>query len=475
MPTALQPHQRDAVSKFGKSRSLIAFHGLGSGKTLTSLAAGAAVPGNKLVVLPASLEGNYIKEIEKHKYPRKDFKLLSYERFRKDPGLYIERFKPSMLITDEYHRSKDPGNLTGTALRNARGKVPHFMGLTGTLAQNHPAEIGELLHTATGEPILGKNTQEFKDRYIEEKVVSPGLLRRVFSGAKPGKVEVGRNLDDFRERVAPYVHTFAGDDEYQKHVPTVALETRSVEMDPEQQRHYNFVFGNLPPWAQYKVRKGLPPSKSESKNLNAFLQGARQVSNTAQGFGAKTTSPKLSAVLNDIRHGIESDPNFKSVVYSQYLDSGITPLSEGLEKLNIPHGSFTGAQTQKERNRMVSDYNEGRLKALLLSPAGGEGLDLRGTKHMGVLEPAWNPEKIKQAIGRTARYKSHEHLPQNERNVRVVSYRSIPRLTAADRMMRFFNKKHTRLGVDEYIAARAAEKDALNQQFTDALKGAGAQ
>jgi len=119
---------------------------------------------------------------------------------------------------------------------------------------------------------------------------------------------------------------------------------------------------------------------------------------------------------------------------------------------------------------MVRDYNEGRLKTLLLSPAGGEGLDLKGTKHMGILEPSWNPEKIKQAIGRAARYKSHDHLPLPERNVRVVNYQSTPRLGVIGKGMRIFNKKYNPLGVDEYIAARAAEKDALNTQFLSALK-----
>jgi len=241
-------------------------------------------------------------------------------------------------------------------------------------------------------------------------------------------------------------------------------------MDKEQQKYYNFVFGNLPLWAKYKIKKGLPPNKTESKNMNAFMQGARQVSNTAQGYGAKNPSPKISAVLNDIRIGVDTDPHFKSVIYSQYLDSGINPLEQGLNQLRIPYGKFTGAQSSMERNKMVRDYNEGRLKTLLLSPAGGEGLDLKGTKHMGVLEPSWNPEKIKQAIGRTARYRSHDHLPLPERNVRVVSYQSTPRLSSLDKVRRVFNKKHNPLGVDEYIAARAAEKDALNMQFLSALR-----
>ena len=465
----LQPHQEAAVSQFKQNRSLIAYHGLGSGKTLTSLEAGARTPGTKLVVLPASLKGNYAKEIEKHNYPAQDYKLMSYEKFRKNPEGAIAAHNPSTIIMDEFHRTKDPGTQTGTALRSVRSKVPNFIGLTGSIAQNKPSEIGELLHSATGKPILGKNKDEFNAQFVGQKVVKPGLIGRL-RGIKPGTVQVAKNLPKFRKAVEPYVHTFAGDEEYMKHIPKTRQEIRRVEMDKGQQKIYDYTFNSLPRWTRYKIKKNLPPNKLEAKNMNAFLQGARQVSNTAEAFGSKTTSPKISAVVNDIQHGINSDPNFRGVVYSNFVESGITPLSQRLTKANIPHGTFTGSQTPKERNKMVKDYNEGRLKTLLLSPAGAEGLDLKGTKMMGVMEPSWNPERTKQAIGRTARFMSHDHLPESERNVRVVNYQSTPRLRLGGRIRRIFNPNHRALGVDEYIANRADEKSRLTSQFTDTLK-----
>jgi superfamily II DNA/RNA helicase len=172
-----------------------------------------------------------------------------------------------------------------------------------------------------------------------------------------------------------------------------------------------------------------------------------------------------------LQHGIKTDKNFKGVVYSNFLEGGLNPLALRLKKIGIPYGSFTGEQTNTERNQMVQDYNKNKLKALLISPAGGEGLDLKGTKFMGVLDPNWNPEKTSQAIGRTARFKSHEKLPLEQRNVRVVQYLAEPKLGFAGRIKKFFKPSTHAIGVDEYIHNRAMEKERLNRQFTDVLKG----
>ncbi len=465
-----QPHQEEAVGKYNKSKSLIAYHGLGSGKTLTSILAGQQTPGVKLVIGPAALKENYRKELHKFNIPEKDYHITSYEMFRKNPQALIDKHKPSMIIADEFHRTRDSESLTGDAIRQARKSVKGFVGLTGSIASNHPSEIADLVHTATGQPILG-DRKHFNEKYIETKKVSPGFFRRLM-GVKPGEVEVAKNIEKFRAKVSPYVHTFAGDKEYQKHLPTVSNEVKYVPMSNKQQRYYNFVFDQLPFFAKQKIKQDLPPSKREIVNMNAFLLGARQVSNTLKPYGVDEPTPKIEAVINDIKEGIKKDPHFKSVIYSSFVEGGLSPVSKLLEKNKIPFGEFTGAQKDSDRQQIVRDYNTGKLRTLLVSPAGGEGLDLKGTRLMGVLDQNWNREKTRQAIGRTARFKSHEALPLDKRNVRVVEYLSEPQLTLFDKVKKFFTKtKKHKIGVDEYIRNRSLEKERLNEEFTNVLKG----
>ena len=65
------------------------------------------------------------------------------------------------------------------------------------------------------------------------------------------------------------------------------------------------------------------------------------------------------------------------------------------------------------------------LSALLLlaSGAGSEGLDLKGTRLMQLLEPHWNESRLDQVIGRGIRYRSHEGLPPEDRNGKVTPVR----------------------------------------------------
>lgn len=464
-----QPHQEEAVNQLEKSKSLIAYHGLGSGKTLTSILAGEQTPGSKLVVAPAALLHNYKKELHKFNVSDKNYHLVSYETFRRNPNKFIDKYKPNMIIADEFHRTKDSATLTGDTLREARLRVPKFLGLTGSIAQNNPTEIASLLHTATGKPVLGTE-KEFKSTFINERKVKPGLIGRLM-GRTPGIVEEPKNLGKFKDIASKYIHTFKGDEEYMKHIPKVEKSIIRIPMDKEQQKVYDYTFGKVPSWARFKIQNNLPPSKRESANINAFLIGARQASTATEPFGGQHSTPKINAVMKDIESGLKSDKNFKGVVYSNFLEAGLNPLSNQLKKRNIPYGSFTGEQSNEERNQMVSDYNKGKLKALLISPAGGEGLDLKGTKYMGIMDSAWNPEKINQAIGRAARFKSHEKLPESERKVIVKQYLSEPKLGLLGKMKKFFRPNTHAIGVDEYIYNRAKEKEDLNRRFTEILEG----
>jgi SNF2 family DNA or RNA helicase len=256
-------------------------------------------------------------------------------------------------------------------------------------------------------------------------------------------------------------------------MPTVKREVEYVKMDKEQQKYYNFAFDQLPSWARSKIQQNLPPSKRESHSLNTFLSAARQISNSPEAFGAShVASPKVRALVHDIRHGLKRDPNFKSVTYSNFVDAGLKPVGRELESHGIRYGMFTGEQDDKVRQQMVKDYNSGVIKHLLVSPAGVEGLDLKATKLHQILDPHFNPQRTKQAIGRSVRFRSHIGLPENERNVTVKEYLAEPQMRITTRLKRFLGlapKNVHEMGVEQYIRDRSHEKEQLNSAFENAM------
>jgi hypothetical protein len=102
----------------------------------------------------------------------------------------------------------------------------------------------------------------------------------------------------------------------------------------------------------------------------------------------------------------------------------------------------------------------------LVSSAGGEGFDLKGTKLVQILDPHWNEEKINQVIGRGVRYRSHSHLPPKQRKVVVEHYLSTIEPTISDRIMRV---KPT--SIDEYLYMLSKSKGQIHHQLKNLIRG----
>lgn len=453
----LQPHQQEALEKSRKGTGLLINHGLGSGKTLTSMAIAEDAGGPALVVVPASLQANYKEQLERFVTPDRvdDYHIVSYDKFRNNPDKFLA-LEPNILIADEVHRLRNPG-ANRSAMEYARGQVPQMLGMTASLASNDPSEAVPLVNLVAGKRVVSQ--RKFQKDYIEEVPAGVSFAARLW-GAEPGLVPRVINKPKLKKTLGPYIHRYTGSEEYKKNLPGRLDELVEVPMSKKQKDMYEGIIDKSPALA-YKIRHNLPPSKKELTQLNAFQIAARQIMNSPTQYEAGNndpvkTSPKMQRVLADVHELAKDDPNFRAVIYSSFLDAGTRPV---LEASTLQSGLYEGALTQRDRKDVLNRYASGEAPLLGISPAGAEGLDLKGTKLMAVLEEHWNPEQTNQAIGRAIRYKSHEHLPADERYVKVRKYRSV----YPDRWYhRLVEKPKT---IDEYIAARAGEKEQFNNDF----------
>ena len=461
LKTHLQPYQQRVVERMKQQPGLVVAHGLGSGKTLTSIAAQEALGLPAEVVVPAALGANYMKEVRKHtagKGPKRGIRSL--QRLARSRA----QMTTPMLIVDEAHRMRDPKTSTRAALGSVR--AAKRMLLTASPFYNKPSDIAPLVNVAAGARILPEIPKEFENRYVENKKLRPGLWGWL-RGVRPGSVQVmrGGSRGELGRVLSKWVdyHPSAS-----KNYPSVSRETVEVPMSKKQMKIYSTLMGTAPFWVRYKIKKGLPPSKSEAKRLNAFLSGTRQVSNTTAPFtrGGEVEEPKIEAAFKKLRHTLRANPRSKALVYSNFIGSGLDRYKTRLEKAGIPYGEFTGRMPRRTRNRMVQDYNAGKLRALLVSSAGGEGLDLKGTRLVQLLDPHWNMEKLKQVEGRAIRYKSHAGLPRGQRNVKVQQFLSTrPRTGLLER----WHLKKPGGSVDQYLYGMSAKKENLIRQFRSLL------
>lgn len=465
--TALKPHQTRVTQRIQRpgQPGLIVSHGLGSGKTLTSIAVQDALDMKADVLVPAALQENYLKERDKHvegKSP--EVVMTTLQRVSRSGQVGGN----PLLIVDEAHRAREPGTKAQKALMGTTAKKRIL--LTASPFYNRPSDIAGLINIAAGDKVLPADRTEFRKRYISETRVSPGLLG-MLTGKKHGvKENINPSQVSFLRGVfSKWVDQHGSSTE---DFPEVERKIVQVPMGPKQRSMYDAIIGKAPAWVRFKVKRGLPPSKQESRQLNAFAGAVRQISNTTRAHAPDEPpeETKIDYAFGRLQSALKKDKKHKAIVYSNYLEAGVVPYRERLVKAKIPFGEYTGEMKKKDRDALVNDFNAGRKKVILLSSAGGEGLDLKGTRLVQILEPHWNNEKLRQVEGRAIRYKSHSHLPAKDRKVLVESY------LATKPRKGILEKAHVLSpggGIDEYLDTMAGDKDKLINQFKALLPDGG--
>jgi len=447
----LAPHQQRALQKLDQSGALLAYHQLGSGKTLLSVAGTEGEPTD--VVVPAALRGNYAKEVEAFTDRESPREIRSYEAFQRHgptPGARA-------LVVDEAHRIGTAGSARSQAIQKAAPGYAKRLLLTGTPIRNEPAELAPLLRTLNPESRIPESPTSFNQMFLAHVPTPVGFLDRL-RGIKPGVETRPKNLDVLRGEVRGKVDFHATD---RSEFPDVEEHVHRLQMPRGQHQVYSAIL-KANPDLDVKVRRNLPLSKQELKSLNAFSTAARMASNDPTVYGGPDESPKYDAILDRVRGG------GKHLVYSNYLEGGVGGLSRRMG--DIPHGVFSGALNDAERKQLVADYNAGRIQALLTGPAGTEGLDLKGTSDVHVLEPHWNEPRVDQAIGRAVRFRSHADLPPEQRKVQVHRYLAEP--PPPGFVGRLFGRKPD-TGIDEYLTTLGKRKAELNDQFLQVLREEG--
>jgi superfamily II DNA or RNA helicase len=466
----LQDHQQRIADKVTADENrLLVYHGLGSGKSLSALAAAEAAKrkfgDNYGVVVPAALKGNFNKEIKK--FTTSNPEVMSYTAL--GMGKQFQE-PPQTLVMDEAHRLRNPSGAAANAASQQARSARNLLLLTGSPITNSPADLANLLSLLHNKQIT---PEQFEERYIGHKTVNPGILNW-FRGIKPGEQPVVQNEDELRGLLKGKV-----DYQPSKNPKGVNVEeeTIRVPLSPAQQKIQKAVRTKIPPGFLWKLDQEFPLSRDELAKLNSFMTGLRQVSMSTRPFRVDRDpyksfeqSSKLQAAMKNLQSTLGSDPRKKAIIYSNHIDAGLAPYAAALEKNKIPHALFHGSISPTDRQKAVEEYNAGKLRALLIGPAGAEGLSTRGTSLIQLLDPHWHESRSQQARGRGLRFDSHEGLPEELKNVAVQRYLSSSEDPSWIGKLMGYQRERTG---DEVLAHLAANKEMLNDKFRKILQEEG--
>jgi SNF2 family DNA or RNA helicase len=344
--------RRDIIQRLQTQFGLILAHDTGTGKTLSAIAAAEQYPNVKVLVFtPAGLVSNFVKELGTYcvKKPER-YTVVSYNSILNHAPNCEHKF----LICDEAHRLRSDGQITKAVMQCA-SKAFRVLLLTATPVVNRPSDVSNLVAIVSRNKPMNDKVFDLFWRSSDIKT-----LRKYISFLR-------KDTQDF---------------------PDVKFHIVDLKMPQKYYREYRLV-----ELQQFDGRPSEHVIKSDA-DVFAFLSGVRRASNAASA----DENPKIEWIEKKVKQG------GKFIIYSEWIKAG----ADLVQKAFPQAGVITGDMSAKKRDVIVKAYNEDRINILFISGAGGEGLDLKNTTDVILLEPSWNLAREAQVVGRAARFKSHE-------------------------------------------------------------------
>jgi len=416
---SLRDHQKNVVRHMLKHRGLIAIHSTGSGKTATAVAAMNCVLSNYpdvnvIFISPLSLLRNFTKELSKLGFDpenpifKRRVKLYSKEAFfsQHKNSKELKNCNNTFLIIDEAHNLRAEVNLAGKKKTGAVAatiikcamKAFKVLLLTATPLKNRESDIINLIAMVDG---VSYNEPRMKKTYFQKNVLEDDDLFEKFFACK-----ISMNL-------------LPKDDNYPKRIDQPIVK---FVMTKEYYKGYFAV-------QEAQAKKFLIALYGDPSKFKLFYSALRRASLSLD----KEKSPKVQWTFNKLQDANRTGN--KVVVYSSWKQSGLNYVRRLLDEARIKYGMVSGDINEKLRDFYKNEFNKGNIKVLLISKAGGEGLDLTETRDIILMDTNWNSADDEQIIGRGIRYKSHSNLPPDQRTVniwRLFMVKPSARLTKED-------------------------------------------
>ncbi|RSN50642.1 ATP-dependent helicase [Streptomyces sp. WAC 04229] len=397
----------DLMTSLGLGGCLADDMGLGKTVTVIALHLKRARTEPTLVVCPASLLGNWQREITRfapgvpvRRFHGADrtlddlaggFVLTTYGTMRSAAPALAER-PWGMVVADEAQHVKNPYSATAKALRTIPS--PARVALTGTPVENNLSELWALLDWTT--PGLLGPLKSFRARHARAvengeddeavarlaRLIRPFLLRRKKSDPGivpelPPKTETDHPVPLTREQAALY--------------EAVVRESMLAIEEAEGIGRRGLVL------------KLLTSLKQICDHPALFLKEEHPPGATGVGGADRMAarSGKL-ALLDELLDTLLAEDG-SALVFTQYV--GMARLiTSHLAARAVPVDLLHGGTPVPERERMVDRFQSGGTPVLVLSlKAAGTGLNLTRAGHVVHFDRWWNPAVEEQATDRAYR------------------------------------------------------------------------
>ncbi|MEW9513590.1 DEAD/DEAH box helicase [Streptomyces bacillaris] len=393
----------DRMTSLGLGGCLADDMGLGKTITLIALHLHRARQAPTLVVCPASLLGNWHREINRfapgvpvrrfHGTDRElggqdgGFVLTTYGTMRSSAG-QLAAHTWGLVVADEAQHVKNPHSSTAKALRTIPAQAR--VALTGTPVENNLSELWALLDWTT--PGLLGPLKAFRARHAR-------IVESTDTAAGLGNEEAV-------ERLARLVRPFLlrrkkSDPGIAPELPPKTETDHPVSLTREQATLYEAAVRET--MAQIEGAEGIARRGLVMKLLTALKQICNHPAQYLKEEPTRLTgrSGKL-ALLDELLDTILAEDG-SVLIFTQYVTMARL-LSAHLASRAVPSQLLHGGTPVAERERMVDRFQSGQVPVFLLSlKAAGTGLNLTRAAHVVHYDRWWNPAVEEQATDRAYR------------------------------------------------------------------------
>lgn len=290
---------------------------------------------------------------------------------KSNPALFDYEY--AMLITDEYHRVKNPGAQQTVGYLELEAERQLHM--SGTPILNRPDEIWPTLHRI--------DPARFNSFYMFEKAI---VMR---DGGKIVGYEP-RAMSDLRSYIAEK-SLRRRKDQVINDLPHVVYSTRPVELTTEQRRLYNQIRDNFIIETEDQQQKRV--------HYRSQIMREKQACFSPELYGGSTTSAKIDELKVVVKELVDNGE--KAIIFSQWAKA--TRIIER-ELADYNPAYVDGSVKGSKRMAQVDKFNEDEDCHLYIGTIGAnkESITLDAATYVIFTDKDWNPKNNEQAAARSA-------------------------------------------------------------------------
>ena len=229
-----------------------------------------------------------------------------------------------------------------------------------------------------------------------------------------------KESDDFQEECDNIIEEM-GDKSYDEKVQEALKQLKNkqdVLSDESQLKIISPKFLALMKNIQNPQNKGLNLVYTQFKSVEGI--GTLSIILEANGFSQFKIKKKGT---DDWTIDVPEDAKKSGKLFAQYIGDVKEDEREVLRNIYNGDWEYLPKGLVAELNEIHKNNLYGEIiKILMITASGAEGINLKNTRFVHIIEPYWHPVRTEQVIGRARRLKSHDNLPKKERNVKVFMY-----------------------------------------------------